>query len=300
MDNPKIISRSRELLVDHYVFPDVATKLTEVLTQAEAAGRYRDVTEPAELSALVTEDLQSINQDKHLRLLFHAEEQPDLPSHELMIAEARRDAKRGMHGISRVERLDGNIAVLGLARLNPPFISGEEVAAAMTLVADTDGLIIDLRQCSGGSPETVALICTYLFGDEPVHLNDMYFREGDRTEQSWTLPLVPGKRFGPDKPICVLTSNSTFSAGEELSYDLQQLGRATLVGETTRGAAHPRVGFRLHPNLELSVPTGRSINPVSGTNWEGVGVVPGVAVAAEDALETATGLLRERLAEAAA
>lgn len=298
MDIPKIISRSRELLVDYYVFPEVAAEVSGVLAKAEAAGRYRDATEPAELGKLVTEDLQSINQDKHLRLKFHAEEQPDLPSEELMLAEARRDALRGLHGVSRVERLDGNIAVLGLDRLHPPFVSGEAVAAVMTLVADAAGLVIDLRECSGGSPETVALICSYLFGDEPVHLNDMYFREGDRTTQSWTLPLVPGKRFGADKPICVLTSDFTFSAGEELTYDLQQLGRATIVGETTRGGAHPRLGFRLHPHLELTLPTGRSINPVSGTNWEGVGVVPDVAVSAETALETATELLGKLLADA--
>ncbi|ADD40582.1 S41 family peptidase [Stackebrandtia nassauensis] len=300
MDNPEIINRTRELLVDHYVFPDVASRVVAVLTEAEAAGRYRDATEPATLGKIVTEDLQSINQDKHLRLKFHAEEQPDLPSEELMAAEARRDAQRGMHGIGRVERLEGNIAVVDVDRLHPTSISGEVFAAVMTLIADADGLVIDLRKCSGGHPGTVALVCSYLFGDEPVHLNGMYERHSDRTTQSWTLPFVPGKRYGPDKPICVLTSAVTFSGGEELAYDLQQLGRATIVGESTGGGAHPRVGFRLHPHLELTVPVARSIHPVTGTNWEGVGVAPDVAVPAEDALETATGLLRERLAEAAA
>ncbi|MGI8691709.1 MAG: S41 family peptidase [Geodermatophilaceae bacterium] len=45
----------------------------------------------------------------------------------------------------------------------------------------------------------------------------------------------------------VLTSGATFSGGEALAYDLQQLGRATVVGERTRGGAHPRRGFRVQP-----------------------------------------------------
>lgn len=293
MDTSEIINRSRDLLIDHYVFPDVGRDLAALLSDGLTTGRYSAATEPLDLGKLVTEDLQSINRDKHLRLKHHPEAQPDVPDADLMAAEARRDAARTMNGIVRVERLDGDIATLELERLFPPSISGDAIAAAMTLVAEADGLILDLRGCRGGSPETVALICGYLFGVEPVHLNDMYERDGDRTTQSWTPGYVPGRRFGPDKPICVLTSAATFSGGEELAYDLQQLGRATLVGETTGGGAHPRVGFRLHPHLELTVPTGRAINPISGTNWEGVGVVPDVAVPAESALGAALEVLKK-------
>lgn len=292
MDIPDIITRSRDLVIQHYVFPDLATELAGVLAGNLDAGRYRSATTPENLGKFVTEDLQSLNRDQHLRLKFHAEEQPDVPSAELMTAEARRNAARTMNGIVRVERLDGDIAVLELERLFPPSIAGDAIASAMTIVAEADGLVLDLRGCRGGSPDTVALICGYLFGEHPVHLNDMYEREGDRTTQSWTPVFVPGRRYGPDKPICVLTGPGTFSGGEELAYDLQQLGRATLIGETTGGGAHPRVGFRVHPHLELTVPTGRAINPISGTNWEGVGVVPDVAVPAATALDTAAEILK--------
>ena len=131
----------------------------------------------------------------------------------------------------------------------------------------------------------VAFLCSHLFDGEPVHLNDLV-DAGRRhpVRQFWTVPHLPGPRFGGSKPIWVLTSSTTFSAAEELAYDLQQLGRATMVGERTGGGAHPRDGFKLHPHLEATVPVKRAENPVSRTNWEGVGVEPDVAVPAADAL----------------
>ncbi|MEO6089428.1 MAG: S41 family peptidase, partial [Umezawaea sp.] len=184
------------------------------------------------------------------------------------------------------------IALLELApSLFPVDLCGEAIAAALTIVADAEALILDLRENGGGDPATVALVCSYLL-DEPTHLNTMYFRDGESYRQSWSLPHVPGKRFGGTKPVYVLTSGRTFSGAEELSYDLQQLGRATVVGEQTGGGAHPRRGFRVHPHLEATIPTGRAINPVSGTNWELVGVTPDIEVPAEEALDRA---LREAL-----
>ncbi|WP_279578879.1 S41 family peptidase [Fodinicola feengrottensis] len=242
---------------------------------------------PLELSTAVTKDLQSINQDRHLRLKFHEDEIPDLPSDEMGMNLMAREAAVTMNGIGRVGLLDGNVAHLALRPvLFPPTIAGPAITAAMQLVASADALILDVRDLRGGDPETVALICGYLF-DESTHLITMYEREGDRTTQFWSAPYVPGARFGGTKPIFVLTSSTTFSGGEELSYDLQQHGRATLIGERTGGGAHPRVGFRLHPHLEATVPTARGVSPVSGTNWEGIGVIPDVEVPASDALRVA-------------
>jgi C-terminal processing protease CtpA/Prc len=160
------------------------------------------------------------------------------------------------------------------------------MAAATQLLAHTDALILDLRATFGGDPDMVALVCGYLF-DEPTHLNSMYERDGERIRQSWSPAYVPGPRFGGRKPVYVLTSAATFSGGEGLSYDLQQQGRATVVGERTRGGAHPRIGVRVHPHLELTIPVARPIHPVSGTNWEGCGVAPDVEVPAGEAFEVA-------------
>jgi C-terminal processing protease CtpA/Prc len=166
----------------------------------------------------------------------------------------------------------------------------------MNFLAHTNALIIDLRQCRGGNPGMVALISSYLFDGEPLHLNSLYWREEDFTQQYWTLPYVPGKRYS-DKPVYVLTSPATFSAGEEFAYNLQTRQRATLVGATTGGGAHPGSPYRLHPHFEVFIPVGRAINPVTNDNWEGKGVIPDITVAQEKALNVAHRLALETIIE---
>ncbi|MEV0677426.1 S41 family peptidase [Actinosynnema sp. NPDC050436] len=291
MDTAKIVDRTRDLLREHYVFPDVAAALDRLL--AERTPDYAAATTPVELAGLVTADLQSVNGDRHLRLKHHEEEIPEADDAAVEQGDARLFAG-SMGGVPRVERLPGGVAVLELAPLLAPVEwVGEVVAAAFTLVSRAGALILDLRANRGGDPRTVALVCSYLLA-EPTHLNTMYHREDESYQQFWSLPYVPGRVFGADKPVYVLTSGRTFSGAEELAYDLQQLGRATVVGERTGGGAHPRRGFTVHPHLEATIPTARAINPVSGTNWELVGVVPTIPVPAADALATAH---REALAE---
>ncbi len=284
MDVPKIIAEVRTLLVDYYVFPDVAAGLESLLTSRSAA--YAELTTPPALAEAVTEDLQSVNGDRHLRLKYHEDEVPDGDDAAVMHESARRFA-RSLGGVPRVELLPGGVAHVELApQMFPAEWAGEVVAAAFTLVSRAEALILDLRENRGGDPHTVALVCSYLL-DEPTHLNTMHSRENNSRHQFWSLPHVPGTRFGATKPVYVLTSGTTFSGAEELAYDLQQLGRATVIGEQTGGGAHPRRGFTVHPHLEFAVPTARAVNPVTGTNWELVGVTPDHPVPAADALSYA-------------
>ena len=143
----------------------------------------------------------------------------------------------------------------------------------------------------------VALISSYLFDTEPVHLNDLYFRFSNQTRQFWTHPYVPGKRFGPDKPIYVLTSNLTFSAAEEFSNNLQTLKRATIIGEITAGGANPGDVFKVGEHFNMFISTGKAINPITKDNWEGKGVLPDIAVPAEQALLTAQILAMQPIIE---
>ncbi|WP_406443439.1 S41 family peptidase [Streptomyces sp. NBC_01613] len=288
-DVPAVVDETARLLTEHYVFPDVAEQLAALLRRRLAEGAY-DVASAEDLGGLVTADLQSVNTDLHLRLKYHPEQVPQGQG-EAALAAMRHDFDASLGGVPRVQLLEGGTALLELApALFPLSWSAEPLAAALTLVARADALILDLRGNGGGDPDTVAFVCSYLL-DERTHLNTMYAREGDRYDQSWSLPHVPGARFGGTKPVYVLTAPRTFSAAEELAYDLQQLGRATVVGETTRGGAHPREGWTVHPNLEATIPVGRSINPVSRTNWEGTGVLPDVPCPAPDALDRALTLI---------
>jgi C-terminal processing protease CtpA/Prc len=283
----QIVEKVIALVREHYVFPDIATKVGEVLATGLAEGRYR--TDLGALAEAVTGDLQSVNGDKHLRLLQHAEPLPDKHGDdETDLATMTAWAEQTAGGVARVERLPGNVGYLDLQPiLFPAAVCGDTVAAAMSLVAPAAALIIDLRYCLGGEPGMVAFLSSYLFGPEPVELSGLYQRRTDRIAQSWTLPYVPGRRFGADKPVYVLTSATTFSGGEQLAYDLRQLGRATVIGERTRGGAHAREGFKVHPHLEATIPVARAVNPISRGNWEGTGVTPHVDVSASQAHEVA-------------
>ncbi|MGW8598186.1 S41 family peptidase [Streptomyces sp. NPDC055893] len=290
-----VIDETARLVSEQYVFPEIAEQVADLLRRRLAEGAY-DVDGAEELAGLVTADLQSVNGDRHLRLKHHAE--PVSPEQGAATMEAmRRDFDTSLGGAPLVRLHDGGIAVLELApMLFPLDWAAEPLAAALTLTSRAQALIVDLRANRGGDPDTVAFACSYLL-DRRTHLNSMHWRKGDRREQSWSLPHVPGARFGGSKPLYVLTSESTFSAAEELAYDLQQLGRAVVVGERTRGGAHPCKGWTVHPHLEVTVPMGRAVNPVSGTNWEGTGVQPDVLCPAADALDQARELAAARLAD---
>ena len=182
--------------------------------------------------------------------------------------------------------MQGNIGYIDLRGFMDPQAGAETVAAAMGFLANTDVLIFDLRQNGGGDPNMIALISSYLFGDKPVHLNDMYFREGNRTEEFWTKPDTVKRHFG-DKEIYVLTSNRTFSGAEEFANNMKVLKRATLIGETTGGGANPGGVVRLNEHFGAFIPVGRAVNPITKTNWEGVGVEPDIKAPKEQALKIA-------------
>jgi Peptidase family S41/N-terminal domain of Peptidase_S41 in eukaryotic IRBP len=302
MQQADITAITRELaglVAEQYVFPSLGADLSRLLEDRLTDGRDALVPDEESLAAALTQELQSLNGDKHLRLLHSPSELPERDDEAAELAAMAAWAERTAGGIARAELLDGNVGYLDLRPvLFPPSIAGEAVAAAMTLIAPADALLIDVRQCLGGTPDMVAMLCTYLFGAEPVHLIDMISRPAaDGTaevRQSWTMPFAPGRRFGPDKPVFVLTSGTTFSGGEELAYDLQQLGRGTVVGERTRGGAHPVERFRIRPHLQATIPVARALSPASGGNWEGTGVLPDVPVAAGEALDAACQRARNR------
>jgi C-terminal processing protease CtpA/Prc len=285
-DVADVVGQVRALVEARYVFSDIGAEISKLLAERLAQGRYP--SEPEELAAVVTPDLQSVNRDQHLRLLYHSEalpqRAPDDDAEEY--AAMARWANQTCGGVAAVQRLDGNIGYLDLQPvLFPAAIAGERITAAFTLLADTDALIIDVRACLGGEPSAVAFFISYIWDSEPVQLSGLM--ERSQLAQSWTLAYVPGRRFGKTKPVYILTSATTFSGAEQLGYDLQQLGRASILGERTRGGAHARVGFTVHEHFEATIPVAEAINPKSGSNWEGTGVVPDIEVPAAQALDLA-------------
>jgi hypothetical protein len=280
-----LVAEIEKELRAHYVAPEMAEHLVAALREHLARGDYDQLTQGGEFAAAVTRDLRSVSHDLHLGVMFGRGPRGPEPT----LDEQRTMARAMNYGFGHIERLAGNVAHLVINAF-PPIPDDEakeSVGRLMSQVADADALLVDLRNNGGGSPETVALIASYLFDKAPVHLNDMFSRDTGSVEQSWTVSKLRGRRFGGKKPVYVLTSKRTFSGGEEFSYDLQSLRRAKVVGETTGGGAHPVAPHELDEMFTIMVPWGRPINPVTETNWEGVGVVPDIAVAAESALAEA-------------
>ncbi|MEV5719946.1 S41 family peptidase [Amycolatopsis mediterranei] len=269
----------------HYVFPDVAAKLAEVLRARLDEGAYADLGD-ADFATAVTADLQSVNDDKHLRLRHHADPVAEDGDAEHASEDFRQAAELENFGIASARRLPGNVGYVDTTLLYPLDLAAAAVSAAMTLVAPADALLLDVRRNRGGTPDTSAFLQSYLV-DERTHYLDIYEREGDLVTQMWTLPYVPGPKFGGTKPIWVLTGPATFSGGEDLAFSLQRQGRAKTVGESTRGGAHPREQFKVDTYLDVTVSIARSYDPESGENWEGIGVRPDIPVAADKAFDTA-------------
>ena len=287
----QVIDTALKRLNDGYVFADVAQAMEKAVRDRAAKGEYDQITSAQAFAEKLTSDLQAVSKDKHLRVRYSHRALPERPAGPREPTneereEYRRELAWGNYAFDRVERLPGNIGYIEFRAFTDAEFGAETVAAAMNFVANTDALIIDLRRNGGGNPHMVALICSYLFGAEPVHLNSLYWREGNRTEEFWTRKEVAGKRY-LGKDVYVLTSNRTFSGAEEFSYNLKNLKRATIVGETTGGGAHPGGMARLHEHFGMFIPRGRAISPVTKTNWEGTGVKPDVEVPAAQALHVA-------------
>lgn len=285
-----VIENLLKELNDTYVFPDVAKKMESDVRARLARDEYDPITSAQALAKKLTEDLQSISKDKHLRVRFSPNPIPVRQERSEPTAAEKEEQVRYTKfmnaGFEKVERMRGNIGYIKFLGFMDPEMGGEIVESSMNFVANTDALIFDLRENGGGDPRMVALICSYLFGEKPVHLNDLYWRKGDKTEEFWTKPNVPGKKY-LDKDVYVLTSNYTFSGAEEFTYNLKNLKRAVIIGETTGGGAHPGGMVRLSDHFGVFIPSGRAISPITKTNWEGTGVEPDVKVPKDQALKTA-------------
>lgn len=290
-------------LINNYVFPEVATTMTEVLDQNFKNGTYTTLTSPSELALQLTSDLRETSKDKHLMVIYN----PAVIARENALTDKDRaneeaewlnelaiNLKRDNYGFKEVKILDGNIGYLDLREFIDPKYANETLAASMNFLKNTDAIIIDLRQNDGGHPEMVQLLASYFFLSEGVHLANHYNRPKNQLTESWTLPNVTGVRK-PDTDLYILTSGKTFSAAEAFSYQLQQLKRATIIGEKTAGGAHLTGSVIATDKFYVRIPQGRTTSPVTNSNWEGIGVTPDISVSANDALKVAQQKARERI-----
>jgi retinol-binding protein 3 len=292
----ELLEQLAGVLESQYVIEGTAKKLGSFLRAKAESDSYGSISSGPELARVLTHDLYSVAHDKHLRVSYSFTPLPLAPKG--VLGPPPKDVldqiRRMNGGIPKVEILDGNV---GYMRVNGvPVLAAvrSAVAAAFAFLHNTDALIIDNRGNGGGDPNTVAFYVSYLSDGKPFVVNTFHWRAGHRVEEFRTTDLGD-LAYGARKPVFVLTSPATFSGGEELSYDLQTLKRAVIVGELTGGGANPGGPVSLGKHFLVNVPLGQAVNPVTGTSWEGVGVKPDVAVPAATALSKAHALAIERL-----
>lgn len=273
-----------------YVFPAQAERMHALLLGKLQHGDFDDIDSADDFADRLTTVLRKASRDDHLQVRYveHALP-PQVPGQSLPAAEQAHEHAEQLrfnYGMAEVKRLQGNLGYIDLHQLGRPDGADLRMADAFGLLRDTQALVIDLRHCTGGDPDTVMHFASYLF-DRPTHLNDVYWRDENRTEVRWTSATVPGARYGQHRAVYLLTSGDTFSGCEDLAYALKNAHRAILVGETTGGGAHAGSPQRLDAHFMMFVPSGRPISPVTHTDWEGVGVVPDVSTSAAKALDRA-------------
>lgn len=287
---------------DTYVLPEVAKKIERRLQDWMTTSDFEAVNDPVAFAKMVNDTIKKEVTDAHLRFRYSEKVLPvRTNSREPSKDELKRykeETRFINSGFTKVERLRGNIGYVSFIGFWSPEDMARPVEGAMRFLADVDAFIVDLRENGGGDPRGVQLFCSYFFDAKPVHLNDILYREGEKTTTTeyWTLKKVAGPRL-PKVPLYVLTSKRTGSGAEECAYNFQQLKRGTIVGESTWGGANPGGRVRLDDHFDCFIPVGMARNPYTKTNWEGTGVTPDVKIAPGDALKKAHAMSLEKLIE---
>jgi hypothetical protein len=293
----QIVDELARNLEAQYLIPTDGARMAALLRKRLAAHAYDALTEPGALAQMLEGDLRTMSSDAHLNVFFSTDPPPTPPPpgstpSPTRVAELR---KKDMHGgIEEVKILPGNIGYLALWGVPMVEVSRDDIAKAFALLHGTAALILDNRRNRGGDPHTVGLYLSYLTEGPPVVYNRLIGRDGVVLEELETSDLGV-LSYGGQKPVYVLTSRETFSGGEALSYHLQELKRAVVIGEKTRGGARKPEIDPLGHSLYAMIPIAQARSPFSGGNWEGVGVQPDVLVSAADALSAAQQAVTARL-----
>ena len=290
-EKKQVVDSVALFMKEKYVFPDKGEEMGLLVLNNLKEGKYDGISNPQDFAAALTGDLRSVNHDKHIGVRYAPEMIARIRQGEK--EETKKEAeeylrKRQEHinfNFEEIKILPGNVGYLKFNSFMDASNAGPTAIAAMNFLSHTDALIIDLTDNGGGSPSLIQLITTYFF-EEPMHINSFYIREGDKTNQFWTLTYVPGERM-PETDIYILTSGFTFSGAEEFTYNLKNMKRAVIVGETTGGGAHPVNQHIINDHFGISVPFGKAVNPITNSNWEGTGIEPHVKAEKSKALDVA-------------
>lgn len=288
----EVIKSLTDQIYAQYIFPDIAYEIACMLQQRQHQGEYDAMSEGRSFAERLTTHMREISKDSHL-LVFYESPEADTDKAGTLSANAKDMEGSYNYGFEKAECLAGNIGYLCVNAFFSPTKALRALMTALDFIACTNALILDLRKGHGGDLAMLKFFASYFFLSDPVHLNDVYWHRSDCTQQYWTLPYIPGQRYAR-KPLSILTSHATSSTAEAFAYALQNQRRATVIGEVTAGEANPYERFHLAAHFASLIPVGHITNPVTGTNWEDIGVQPDIEVEQEHALKTAYTLALKR------
>lgn len=238
------------------------------------------ITDPDAFATAFSKILRDASHDQHLAVEYSPDfvpqpKQNGKPSPRALAYRQNMDAEQD-YGFSTCARLFGNIGFIRLISFGPLTDTKAVYDSAMTLLSNTDGLIIDLLGNEGGAAASVDYLLGYFF-PKSVEVTGFKIRNGNTiTDRKMYTPAVLGAPRYLGKPVYVLINRYTFSGGEQFAYDLKALHRATLIGERTGGGANPGGDVWLNDHFSIFIPTGTAVNPYTGTNWDGTGVAPDI------------------------
>ncbi|HEV7922038.1 MAG TPA: S41 family peptidase [Thermoanaerobaculia bacterium] len=284
------VEKIAALIDENYVFEATAHRVAGELRARQASGAYDALNDPDAFAAALTADLRRLGEDEHLEVVVRRAEAAPLAT------PAQPDwlepLRRRNFDFARVEIMEGNIGYLDLRSFPPPEVAGDTAAAAMEFLANADAVIIDLRRNGGGTGDMVHFLATYFF-EQRTLLSRTFRRAENRTTDDRTLPYVPGRRL-VKTPLFILTSRETFSAAEGFAFSLQQLGRAVIVGERTRGGANAGRYRRATELFSVFIPMAHAMAAESDKSWDRAGIQPDVPSPAAEALDVALQKAKQR------
>jgi hypothetical protein len=300
-----VIESVSHLIIERYVLPDAAQQIADYLNKKFTSGAYDTLHNPAKFANVLWADLRGSSNDNHFFIEYNPERAKLVTAEKSRSAEEVEKANMVMaekerlinFGFRKLEILKGNVGYLDLRYFSNPDYAGATAVAAMNFLANSDAVIIDLRDTPGGEPTMVQLLSSYFVratDQDRTHLNTLEQVYDGKIEQYWTIPYVPGKRMY-DTDLYILTDRYTGSAAEEFTNNMKALERAMIIGETTVGSGHNVDIEVIQENFVMHLPVRRPVNPITGTGWERTGIEPHFSVPGKQALDKAYLMALEKI-----
>ncbi len=301
-----IIDHVVDHLAHRYVDPNLGQKAAETIRQEQEKHAYDALDTQASLIEALMTDMRTVTGDKQLQLKNQSEADSDWIPAALTIETPdgfemddqyrKRILQMINYGLPKTV-LEGNIGCLVILEFYSPEIAPgvcQVIDKTMRSLQECTAMILDLRQCNrGGDPEVMMYLASYfLEGEESQLLYESFNRENQKIAEFRTRTDMTGKRM-PNIPLYILVSSETFAAGEMFAYGLQKMGRATIAGETSAGAAYQTDTVSIGNGVMMVVPINRLAHVKTKANWEGAGVIPDVPAEAKEALDVAKDIIQK-------